>query len=161
MPEEMSHRELADEIWYWYLTGRNRVGFPNYYQRALKGYQALNDRLPGKPRCIECHVPMGGLGAWVMRAFGFRPSVLTPRLCNKCEQMILETEGGADVELSLLFADIRGSTAIAGQKAVAEYTVFIQRFYKAAAAGTYRAQRAGEPAHGRPGDRAFHPALCR
>ena len=61
---------------------------------------------------------------------GMRPSMLTPRLCNGCEKHILENEGGAEVELTLLFADIRGSTAMAEQKSAMEYKDFIQRFYK-------------------------------
>lgn len=42
-----------------------------------------------------------------------RPSNLNPTLCNFCEQFALHYRGGAEVELSLLFADVRGSTALA------------------------------------------------
>jgi adenylate cyclase len=45
--------------------------------------------------------------------------------------MILKSEGGVEVELSLLFADIRGSTDLAEETPPAEYTKFIQRFYRA------------------------------
>lgn len=61
---------------------------------------------------------------------GVRPSILTPRLCNKCEENILQNEGGAEVELSLLFADIRGSTTMAEEKGPTEFKELIQRFYK-------------------------------
>ncbi len=43
-----------------------------------------------------------------------------------------ETEAGAEVELSLLFADVRGSTTLAEQMPVSEFRTFIQRFYQAA-----------------------------
>ena len=56
--------------------------------------------------------------------------MFTPHLCNGCEQSILKVEGGAEIELSLLFADIRGSTSRAQETSPTEYTQFIQRFYK-------------------------------
>jgi adenylate cyclase len=129
----MTDRELADETWYWYLNGKNKVGFPKEFDRRLQTLQHFFDVLPGTPRCLECHVPLGGAGAWATKPFGFRHSVLTPRLCNRCEKMILATEGGAEVELTLLFADIRGSTSMAEQQAAIQYKDFIQRFYKTAA----------------------------
>ncbi len=130
MPDQMTDRELADEVWYWYLTGKNKVGFPKEFLRDLNRLGRLFGMLPGKSRCVECNVPLDGAGAWVMKPFGYGPSVLTPRLCNGCEKMILSTEGGAEVGLSLLFADIRGSTPMAAQKGAMEYKDFIQRFYK-------------------------------
>jgi adenylate cyclase len=134
MTDEMTSRELADEIWYWYLIGKNKVGFPKSFLRMLNTLRIVHFLLPGTPRCIECNVPLGGVGTLVAGPIlGLRPSVLTPRLCNGCEKAILDTEGGAEVELSLLFADIRGSTSLAEQKTAMEYREFIQRFYKAAA----------------------------
>ena len=41
-------------------------------------------------------------------------------------------EGGADVELSLLFADVRGSTTLAEQMTTTDYKQLIQRFYQTA-----------------------------
>jgi adenylate cyclase len=129
----MTEKELADEVWYWYLIGKNKVGFPKSYQRMLTSLQFVQGLLPGTPRCIQCNIPLGGLGKLVAGPIlGMRPSVLTPRLCNSCEKAILRTEGGAEVELSLLFADIRGSTSMSEQKAALEYKDFIQRFYKTA-----------------------------
>lgn len=133
MPEGMTEKEIADEIWYWYLIGKNKVGFPKSFERMLAFEKGLFVLLPGTPRCLECNVPLGGVGTLVAGPIlGLRPSVLTPRLCNGCEKAILDTEGGAEVELSLLFADIRGSTAMAEQKNAMEYKDFIQRFYKGA-----------------------------
>ncbi len=43
---------------------------------------------------------------------------------------MLETESGAEVELSLLFADVRGSTTLAQQMSVSEFRGLIQRFYQ-------------------------------
>jgi adenylate cyclase len=78
-------------------------------------------------------MPLTGLGSAVLRLLDMRASMLTPKLCNRCEKMILSTEGGAEVELSLLFADMRGSTRLSEQKGTTEYIRLIQRFYKTAA----------------------------
>ncbi len=133
MPDLLSDRQLADEIWYWYLNGKNRAGFPDYFLRVMHTIQWIHRVLPGHPRCIHCDVPMAGVGGWIIKPLGYGPSVLTPRLCNRCEDMILQHEGGTEVELTLLFADIRGSTRLSEQKGSLEYTQLIQRFYKSAA----------------------------
>ncbi len=132
MPDPFSDRQLVDEIWYWYLNGKNRAGFPDYFVRVMRTLHWIHQVLPGSPRCIHCDVPMAGVGSWIIKPLGYGPSVLTPRLCNRCEDMILQHEGGTEVELSLLFADIRGSTRLAEQKGGLEYTQLIQRFYKSA-----------------------------
>jgi adenylate cyclase len=133
MPEHMTEKEFADEIWYWYLIGKNKVGFPKAFNRMLAFEKNLFVLLPGKPRCIQCNAPLGGVGTLVSGyILGLHPSVFTPRLCNACENAILKGEGGAEVELSLLFADIRGSTSMSEHKATMEYMGVIKRFYKAA-----------------------------
>ena len=134
MLEQMTEKELSDEIWYWYLIGKNKVGFPKRYLRMINTLQIVQGLLPGTPRCLQCNIPLGGLGTLIAGpVMGLRPSMLTPRLCNGCEKHILENDGGAEVKLTLLFADIRGSTSIAENKAALEYKNFIQRFYKTAA----------------------------
>jgi adenylate cyclase len=130
MPKKMSAKELADESWYWYLNGRHKVGFPQAFALQMSTAQKIFDLLPSGERCLQCHAPLSGVGAAVVKPLGMGRSVLTPRLCNRCENMILATESGAELELSLLFADIRGSTRLSEQKGTREYIDFIQRFYK-------------------------------
>jgi adenylate cyclase len=89
--------------------------------------------LPREPRCKNCNAPFQGLGAPLVRlVYNKRPSKMNPRLCNVCEEFANKYQGGIEVELSLLFADIRGSTTIAEQMSVAEFSRLINRFYKAA-----------------------------
>ncbi len=126
MPKES--KQLAEEIWYWYLVGDE--GIPNKIKWMMTVEQAMYSLLPGDPRCLQCNTPLGGVGTLITRPLGIRPSMFTPHLCNGCEQSILKVEGGAEVELSLLFADIRGSTSKAQGTSPTEYTQFIQRFYK-------------------------------
>lgn len=44
----------------------------------------------------------------------------------------LENPGGCEVELSLLFVDVRGSTSLAEQMSAAEFSRLMNRFYRAA-----------------------------
>ena len=61
--------------------------------------------LPGPPRCKICNNPFGGVGGYICRLAGFRPSRKNPFICAVCcEDMPL---GGTEIETAILFADIR------------------------------------------------------
>jgi adenylate cyclase len=68
-----------------------------------------------------------------MRFIGFGPSRLNRRICSGCIRALEKRPGGAEVELSLLFADVRGSTALAAQTSAAEFSQLMARFYGTAA----------------------------
>lgn len=86
--------------------------------------------LPGNPRCKYCYAPFQGPGSIVAKfIFNKRPSSLNPKLCNICERFASEYQGGAEVELSLLFADVRGSTTLAESMRPMEFSKLINRFY--------------------------------
>jgi adenylate cyclase len=73
-------------------------------------------RIPGAPRCKTCLVPLGGPAAPVVRlVLGRRPSAKNPNNCDVCETFVRTHPGGAEVEISMLFADVRGSTTLAEQ----------------------------------------------
>lgn len=122
-------KQDLEEVWYWYLTGQNKTGFSRTYERQVALIHTYARLFPGKPRCLECDRPLFGWGSRLART---RPASFSPRLCNDCEQAMRAEEGGAEVELSLLFADVRGSTALAEQMPATEYKQLIQRFYQAA-----------------------------
>ncbi len=60
------------------------------------------------------------------------PSKLNPQLCNECEMFAERFKGGAEVEVSILFADVRGSTPLAEKMNPMEFSSLINRFYHAA-----------------------------
>lgn len=64
--------------------------------------------------------------------FGKQRSALNPRYCNLCEIASQEFPGGAEVEMSMLFADVRGSTALSETMSPTEFSQLINRFYTAA-----------------------------
>jgi adenylate cyclase len=123
-----------DSVWYWYLTGDDSVEFPDKYKKQLKFMRTMAHLFPGAPRCFECNAPLSGigsklLGAVLLKPDQFGPSSFSPRLCKSCEVEARKTQGGAEVELSMLFADIRGSTAMAQSISTTEFRQVIQRFY--------------------------------
>ena len=83
--------------------------------------------LPSSERCKLCHAPFRGPFAPLMRLIGKRPSDKSPLLCGEC---LSKTQlGGVELEVSLLFADVRGSTTIAEHVSASEYSRLLNRFY--------------------------------
>lgn len=89
--------------------------------------------IPSEPRCKLCHTPFGAPGN-VLRFVGFGPSRLNRRICNGCITALQKKPGGAEVNLSLLFADVRGSTALAESMGAEAFSQLMARFYGTAAA---------------------------
>ncbi len=69
-------------------------------------------------------MPMIGHGRWPKN----------PKYCAGCFQMLRRNHGGAEVECSLLFADVRGSTPLAERMRPTDFTRLMGRFYDAATA---------------------------
>jgi len=67
-----------------------------------------------------------------MRALGKDRSRSHPSLCSDCEGFVKNNNAGVEVEASLLFADIRGSTTLAEKTTPAEFGKLINRFFTAA-----------------------------
>ena len=89
--------------------------------------------LPGNMRCKSCYAPFDGIGSTIAwHLYHKRPSNVNPKLCTTCEEFARTYPGGVEIELSLLFADVRGSTTIAEGMSPAEFGKLINRFYKTA-----------------------------
>ena len=89
-------------------------------------------RLPKGPRCKLCSAPFSRPGSLIVRPFGFKRWTANPSLCSICARSLDKARGGAEVEATFLFADIRGSTSIAERTAPAAYHAMLERFYTAA-----------------------------
>jgi adenylate cyclase len=114
----------VEEMWEKMLTGD--------YPR-LHGMRRIWGSLPSPPRCKLCNAPFRGPGGVLTRAIAYGPSPLNRRLCKWCIRAISKQPGGAEIEISVLFADVRGSTAIAERMPPEEYSRLLARFYGAAA----------------------------
>jgi adenylate cyclase len=58
---------------------------------------------------------------------------MNPRFCNDCESFARKYPGGAEVDLAMVFADVRGSTALAETMENTRFAELINRFDGAAA----------------------------
>ncbi|HUH97828.1 MAG TPA: adenylate/guanylate cyclase domain-containing protein [Anaerolineales bacterium] len=123
-------KKIADELWYWYLMGEWRTEPPGNMPLLLQVSSACFKYIPSDPHCFECGKPMAGIGGNLLRFMGSKPSSFSPKLCSACEMTIREQESGAEVELTMLFADVRGSTPLAERSTTSEYKELIQKFYK-------------------------------
>lgn len=101
--------------------------------RGLRTIRRLVGWVPSGPRCKLCLAPLSAPGSVLLRPVGFGPSKLNRRLCRACFRSVGKRPGGAEVEVSLLFADVRGSTALAERMSPQEFSGLIARFYGAAA----------------------------
>jgi adenylate cyclase len=79
-----------------------------------------------------CAAPFAGLAAPAMRLIGKRQSDANPTMCNSCFTFVAKHHGGAEIECTMLFADIRGSTALAETMTPAEFHAVLDRFYTTA-----------------------------
>jgi adenylate cyclase len=57
------------------------------------------------------------------------PSSRNPRYCSLCDIFIRENPGGAKVQLSMVFTDVRDSTRLAEELELEEYVGRMNRFY--------------------------------
>jgi adenylate cyclase len=117
-------KPTPEEMWRQMLTG----DYPRLHRmRRMWG------ALPSPPRCKLCNAPFSGPGGVLMRAIAYGPSPLNRRLCKWCIKALHKQPGGAEVDIAVLFADVRGSTAIAERLPPEEYSRLIARFYGTAA----------------------------
>ncbi|MGH2476041.1 MAG: adenylate/guanylate cyclase domain-containing protein [Candidatus Limnocylindrales bacterium] len=95
-------------------------------------FRRLFRMLPSGPRCKLCAAPFAGAGAPLMRVINKRPAAKNPAVCNTCMDNMEKHRGGAEVDGSYLFADIRGSTALAERLPAVEFRALIDRFFTTA-----------------------------
>src|SRR6266498_5866383 len=124
MTEKDAPPDSNEQAWRAILTGQ---------VRGLRRIRRLVGWIPAGPRCKLCLAPLRPPGSMVMKLVGFGPSRLNRRLCRACFRGIDKQPGGAEIEVSLLFADVRGSTALAEHMSAHDFSSLVSRFYGTAA----------------------------
>lgn len=117
----MATNPTDDELWQHILTDGEHVSHHIFH---------LFGMLPSNPRCKMCKAPFKGAGGAVMRLLGKQQSKNNPRFCDACTKFL--GLGGAEITLSMVFADVRGSTAMAEKMSAAEFSQLMKRFYSTA-----------------------------
>jgi adenylate cyclase len=117
----MPTEPTLEEQWYKMLTESEPIPRRLYHLHGL---------LPSDPRCKICGSPFKGWGGFIMHLMGRDQSRYNPRFCEKCK--VFEHPGGAEVVITMLFADVRGSTTLAEQMSALEFSRLMNRFYSVA-----------------------------
>jgi len=117
---------------------------PTTPQDAMRGFLSGEDqgmarmrrvmrRVPDGPHCKLCAVPFEGPGGAVLRHVGFGRYPGNPAICSSCIKSLNKFGVfGAEIPVSLLFADIRGSTGIGERSSPTEFRAYLDRFYSLA-----------------------------
>ena len=117
-----------EEFWREFLNGGHSK--EHLFRKVLKF-------IPHEPRCRLCAAPFAGVGAPLMRLMGKRPSNQNPNWCGTCFKFMRENHGGAEIECTMLFADVRGSTGLAEGMPAGEFRKLMERYYEVAAATVF------------------------
>lgn len=111
--------ETAD-VWRAILLGTD----PRY--RRARG---VLKHVPSEPRCKMCAAPFAGLGYPFMRLVGRDRWSRNPKYCRNCFDVLARLHGGAEIEASFLFADVRGSTTLAEGISPTAFRTRLDAFY--------------------------------
>ena len=112
------------DLWRGRLTGEDR---------SVVAMRRFWHRIPHGPRCKVCAAPFDGVGGLVTRVVQHGRSTANPTMCGMCFGHLADHPGGAEIDISIIFADIRGSTAIAESIGPASFRTALQTFYQLAA----------------------------
>jgi adenylate cyclase len=130
-------QQVHNRLWEIYLTEGENALFGQMTPGIRGIFPVLQHRLyhvlPSDPRCLICQSPFEGVGGLVMNWMGKDRSRFNPSVCNACELLASKIPGGATVPVTMLFADIRGSTALAEKLPVHEFRDLIDRFFQVSA----------------------------
>jgi adenylate cyclase len=116
----------ANDRWRRILSGSDPTS-------GLKRLRGIFRHLPSDPRCKLCYAPYAAPFGPLVRRLGFGRWPRNPNLCGSCLRIMEKDQGGAEVELSVLFADLRGSTETAARMSASEFRSLLNAFYAIAA----------------------------
>lgn len=110
--------EISEQQWRSILQGNHP---------ALRRGRRFFGILPSNPRCKVCNAPFGGVGGIAMKWIGREPFEKNPRFCKAC--LTASEHRGVEIEISMLFADVRGSTTLAESMSASQFTRQMNRFF--------------------------------
>lgn len=120
----MADEQVQSEVWRRLLTGEDP---------SLLRVRRFWRHVPAAPRCKVCASPFHGVGGAAARVMWHGPIANNPLLCKACFGQLSGHQGGAELEISVLFADVRGSTGLAERISGSAFRDLLQGYYKLAA----------------------------
>jgi adenylate cyclase len=112
---------MSDADWYRVLTEG---------EDDMRAWRRMIRKVPSNPRCKMCYIPFGGLGGRFNRLQGNGPSRKNPGFCRGCFEAA--PLGGAEVDIGILFADVRGFTSMSESQGPKAMAALMNRFYEMA-----------------------------
>lgn len=123
IPEKTNQEDFIENTWRYILT----QGITEKDKRLKKFFKLIHS----EEKCKMCSVPFNHFTSpLITLIFHKERSPHNPRFCNVCEDFAQKHQGGAEIELTMLFADIRGSTTLAEGMSTTEFKNLIDRFYQ-------------------------------
>jgi adenylate cyclase len=116
-------KAMKEEDWRAALMG-------HHHQRSFTGkMRHVFGAIPSNPRCKFCNAPFAGIGGGIFRMVWAGPFEKNPNFCGNC--LFTSEIGGVEIEITMLFADVRGSTTLAEGMSPSEFSKLMNRFYAA------------------------------
>src|SRR3954453_21451339 len=124
MADSTDHRN-PDVFWQQMLTGE--------HPSLRRGRKVMRLITPtAAERCRLCCVGFDGFTAPALRRSRLRPWRRNPHFCEQGEPVLAKERGGAEIEIAMLYADVRGSTQLAARVGPTEFAALMQRFFQVA-----------------------------
>lgn len=119
--------EWARTLWYAYLSGDN-----SQLDTKVRVMRQMFKHLPSDPRCNICNAPFAGIGGVLVKPLGWGGgrSSFNRSLCDRCEKIVKKYQVGVEIPLTMLFADVRDSTATAEEIGPSAFHLLINRYYQ-------------------------------
>jgi adenylate cyclase len=124
----------------------------------LKVSQRIFRRLPHDPRCKLCLNPFGGVAGKLIGLLGHRPSRKNPHICQFCFDRL--PTGGIEIDIGVVFADVRSSTAMGEQLDPTTFAKRLNEFYGTATKVLIRNEGHCGQADRRRGHGSVHSGHC-
>ena len=120
----LDERDAATDLrWREVLTGQAAMQVSSRLSRAIFRH------LPSEPRCKWCYAPYGAPFGPLVARLGYGRWDRNPSLCQVCMTYMERNQGGAEVELAVMFADLRGSTELAATMSPSAYMRLLNTYY--------------------------------
>jgi adenylate cyclase len=98
---------------------------------AKWGHRVLS-RVPSAPHCKLCAAPFEGPLVPLLRVMGRSRWPANPKYCRNCFHQLETYRAGAEIPATILFADVRGSTALAEGLSPREFRDRMDAFFAGA-----------------------------
>jgi adenylate cyclase len=122
MSDRADHFEGVDPSWYALLTGKLPL-----LRKGRRLFRIISPYLAD--RCRLCYAPFTGVAAPIARWMGRGRWQRNPHYCDQCEQYFRDHRGGTEIELAVIYADVRNSTQMTARLSPSQFGALMQRFY--------------------------------